>query len=165
MTFDEIMNFATYLPEVGGLMGLDLGTKTIGISVSDRNRSVATPLKTIKRQKFSIDAAQLLAICKERNLEGFVVGLPRNMDGTEGARAQSTRAFARNLAKKTELPITFWDERLSTVAAEKALLEADITRKRRAEVIDHVAASYILQGSLDRLSGKGYNGKDLIPEF
>ena len=165
MTFDEIMNFATYLPEVGGLMGLDLGTKTIGISVSDRSRSVATPLKTIKRQKFSIDAAQLLAICKERDLEGFVVGLPRNMDGTEGARAQSTRAFARNLAKETELPITFWDERLSTVAAEKALLEADITRKRRAEVIDHVAASYILQGSLDRLSGKGYNGKDLIPEF
>lgn len=165
MTFDEITNFATYLPEVGGLMGLDLGTKTIGISVSDRSRSVATPLKTIKRQKFSIDAAQLLAICKERDLEGFVVGLPRNMDGTEGARAQSTRAFARNLAKETELPITFWDERLSTVAAEKALLEADITRKRRAEVIDHVAASYILQGSLDRLSGKGYNGKDLIPEF
>lgn len=155
MTFDEITNFATYLPEVGGLMGLDLGTKTIGISVSDRSRSVATPLKTIKRQKFSIDAAQLLAICKERDLEGFVVGLPRNMDGTEGARAQSTRAFARNLAKETELPITFWDERLSTVAAEKALLEADITRKRRAEVIDHVAASYILQGSLDRLSGKG----------
>ncbi len=165
MTFDEITNFATYLPEVGGLMGLDLGTKTIGISVSDRSRSVATPLKTIKRQKFSIDAARLLAICKERDLEGFVVGLPRNMDGTEGARAQSTRAFARNLAKETELPITFWDERLSTVAAEKALLEADITRKRRAEVIDHVAASYILQGSLDRLSGKGYNGKDLIPEF
>ena len=165
MTFDEITNFATYLPEVGGLMGLDLGTKTIGISVSDRSRSVATPLKTIKRQKFSIDAAQLLAICKERDLEGFVVGLPRNMDGTEGARAQSTRAFARNLAKETELPITFWDERLSTVAAEKALLEADITRKRRAEVIDHVAASYILQGSLDWLSGKGYNGKDLIPEF
>ena len=165
MTFDEITNFATYLPEVGGLMGLDLGTKTIGISVSDRSRSVATPLKTIKRQKFSIAAAQLLAICKERDLEGFVVGLPRNMDGTEGARAQSTRAFARNLAKETELPITFWDERLSTVAAEKALLEADITRKRRAEVIDHVAASYILQGSLDRLSGKGYNGKDLIPEF
>ena len=88
MTFDEIMNFATYLPEVGGLMGLDLGTKTIGISVSDRSRSVATPLKTIKRQKFSIDAAQLLAICKERDLEGFVVGLPRNMDGTEGARGQ-----------------------------------------------------------------------------
>ena len=165
MTFDEITNFATYLPEVGGLMGLDLGTKTIGISVSDRSRSVATPLKTIKRQKFSIDAAQLLAICKERDLEGFVVGLPRNMDGTEGARAQSTRAFARNLAKETELPITFWDERLSTVAAEKALLEADITRKRRAEVIDHVAASYILQGSLDWLSCKGYNGKDLIPEF
>jgi len=112
---------------------------------------VATPLQTIKRKKFGVDAAALQAILAERAVGGLVLGLPRNMDGTEGPRCQATRAFARNFDRLAPMPITFWDERLSTVAAEKALLEADTTRKRRAEVIDHVAASYILQGALDRL--------------
>nr|WP_281501905.1 Holliday junction resolvase RuvX [Aliiroseovarius sp. F20344] len=133
------------------LAGLDLGTKTIGVAVSDSFRQVATPLETIKRKKFTLDAERLLEIAKERQLGGLVLGLPRNMDGSEGPRCQSTRAFARNLEKLTDLPITFWDERLSTVAAERALLEADTSRKRRAEVIDHVAAGYILQGVLDRM--------------
>jgi putative Holliday junction resolvase len=130
---------------------LDLGTKTIGVAVSDTILSVATPIKTIKRKKFSIDAELLLGVISNKSCCGVIIGLPKNMDGSEGPRAQSTRAFARNFSVKTNLPITFWDERLSTVAAEKALLEADTTRKRRAEVIDHVAAAYILQGFLDRL--------------
>lgn len=133
-------------------MGLDLGTKTIGVAISDRLLSVATPTETIKRKKFSSDAARLLEIAAHREVAGLVLGLPRNMDGSEGPRCQSTRAFARNLESLTDLPITFWDERLSTVAAERALLEADATRKRRAEVIDNVAASYILQGVLDRMT-------------
>lgn len=132
--------------------GLDLGEKTIGVAVSDRMLSVATPLETVGRKKFGLDAARLLEIAKGRDLGGFVLGLPRNMDGTEGPRCQSTRAFARNLERLTDLPIGFWDERLSTVAAERALLEADTSRKRRSEVIDHVAAGYILQGVLDRLA-------------
>lgn len=151
MTYDEIEGFATSLPPMGALMGLDLGDKTIGLAVSDTFRSTATPLETIRRKKFGVDAARMLELASERQIVGFVLGLPRNMDGTEGPRCQSTRAFARNLSRLTEAPIGFWDERLSTVAAERALLEADTTRKRRAEVIDHVAASYILQGLLDRL--------------
>lgn len=131
--------------------GLDLGTKTIGVAVSDGMRSVATPLETVKRRKFGQDAQALIAILKAREIAGLILGLPRNMDGTEGPRCQSTRAFARNFSALWDGPIGFWDERLSTVAAERALLEADTTRKRRAEVIDHVAASYILQGALDRL--------------
>ena len=131
--------------------GLDLGDKTIGVAVSDSFLTVATPLETVRRKKFGVDAARLLEIATERGLGGFVLGLPLNMDGTEGPRCQSTRAFARNLARLTELPIGYWDERLSTVAAERALLEADTSRARRAEVIDHVAAGYILQGVLDRL--------------
>lgn len=133
------------------IAGLDLGTKTIGVAVSDGMRSVATPLETVKRVKFGRDAEALLAILAQRDIAGLVLGLPRNMDGSEGPRCQSTRAFARNFSALWDRPIGFWDERLSTVAAEKALLEADTTRKRRAEVIDHVAASYILQGALDRL--------------
>lgn len=133
------------------IAGLDLGTKTIGVAVSDGLRSVATPLETIKRRKFGLDAEALLAILAKRELAGVVLGLPRNMDGSEGPRCQSTRAFARNFSALWDGAIGFWDERLSTVAAERALLEADTTRKRRAEVIDHVAASYILQGALDRL--------------
>lgn len=149
---DDIAAFAASLPRMGALAGLDLGTKTIGVAVSDSLRSVASPLLTIRREKFTIDAEALLKIVAERELKGIVLGLPRNMDGSEGPRAQSTRAFARNLAKLTPLPITFWDERLSTVAAERALLEADTSRARRAQVIDHVAAGYILQGALDRLA-------------
>ncbi len=151
MIFEDSVEFATSLPAIGALAGLDLGEKTIGVAVSDGLRSVATPLETIRRRKFSLDAARLIEIVTDRKLTGLVLGLPRNMDGSEGPRCQSTRAFARNLTRLTDLPITFWDERLSTVAAERALLEADTSRKRRAEVIDHVAASYILQGLLDRL--------------
>lgn len=144
--------FAAALPAFGALAGLDLGTKTIGVAVSDSFRHVATPLTTIRREKFTLDVAALLKITDAREIRGIVLGLPFNMDGSEGPRCQSTRAFARNLEKLTPLPITFWDERLSTVAAERALLEADTSRKRRAEVIDHVAAGYILQGALDRLA-------------
>ena len=151
MIYEDVSAFANKLHSNNSLIGLDLGTKTIGVAVSDTILSVATPIKTIKRKKFSADADQLLKIISIKNCCGVVVGLPKNMDGSEGPRAQSTRAFARNFSAKTQLPITFWDERLSTVAAEKALLEADTTRKRRAEVIDHVAAAYILQGFLDRL--------------
>lgn len=144
-------DFAAVLPAFGPITGLDLGTVTIGVAVSDGSRSVGSPLETIKRKKFGLDAARLLDIIAKRDLKGIVLGLPRNMDGSEGPRCQATRAFARNLEKLTDLPITYWDERLSTVAAERALLEADTSRKRRADVIDHVAASYILQGLLDRL--------------
>ncbi len=151
MIHDDIADFATALPPMSGLMGLDFGEKTIGVAVSDRLGGVATPLETVRRKKFTLDSGRLLEIIAGRELGGIILGLPRNMDGTEGPRCQSTRAFARNLSRLTEVPIGFWDERLSTVAAERALLEADTSRKRRAEVIDHVAASYILQGALDRL--------------
>lgn len=150
-----VEDFAGTLPRFGALAGLDLGTKTIGVAVSDRMRAVASPLRTIRREKFTLDAAELLKITAEREIAGIVLGLPMNMDGSEGPRCQSTRAFARNLEKLTALPITFWDERLSTVAAERALLEADMSRKRRAETIDHVAAGFILQGALDRLAHLG----------
>ncbi len=152
MICERIEDFATAIPARLALAGLDFGDKTIGIAVSDRMLSVGTPLQTIRRDKFTTDAAQLLDILTAREIGGIVLGLPRNMDGSEGPRCQKTRAFARNLSRLTDLPITYWDERLSTVAAERALLEADTSRKRRAEVIDHVAASYILQGALDRLA-------------
>lgn len=153
MIFEDTEPFLAALPPMQALAGLDLGTQTIGVAVSDTLLSVATPLETIKRRKFSQDAARLAEIFARRHIGGLVLGLPRNMDGSEGPRCQSTRAFARNLLQNTGLglPITFWDERLSTVAAERALLEADTSRKRRSEVIDHVAAAYILQGALDRI--------------
>lgn len=151
MICEAIEDFAAALPRDRAIAGLDLGTKTIGVAVSDLRLSVATPLETIRRSKFTADAVALIAICDRREIAGLVLGLPRNMDGTEGPRCQSTRAFARNLAQISDLPVTFWDERLSTVAAERVLLEADTSRKRRAEVIDHVAAAYILQGALDRI--------------
>jgi putative holliday junction resolvase len=143
---------AAHLPERGTLIGLDLGSKTIGVATSDPDRRVATPVETITRKKFAIDAARLLALAAERNATGFVLGLPVNMDGSEGPRAQSTRAFARNLARLTDLPIALWDERLSTAAVERALIAADATRARRAKVIDQHAAAFILQGALDRLA-------------
>ncbi|WP_299285687.1 Holliday junction resolvase RuvX [uncultured Tateyamaria sp.] len=152
MITDDTHAFVAALPPMRALMGLDLGDKTIGVAVSDTFQSVATPLETVRRKKFGLDAARLQALIAERSVGGLVLGLPRNMDGSEGPRCQSTRAFARNFEKLWDGPITFWDERLSTVAAEKALLEADTTRRRRAEVIDHVAAGYILQGLLDRLA-------------
>ena len=151
MIHDVFEDFSTSLPPMTALMGLDLGEKTIGVAVSDRMRGVASPLETVRRKKFTLDSARLLEIIADREIGGIVLGLPKNMDGSEGPRCQSTRAFARNLSRLTEVSIGFWDERLSTVAAEKALLEADTTRKRRGEVIDHVAAGYILQGALDRL--------------
>lgn len=143
--------FVTSLPPARAIAGLDLGAATIGIAVSDSSRSIATPLQTIRRRKFSEDASRLLEVADHREIAGLVLGLPLNMDGTEGRRCQATRAFARNLARLTVVPIMFWDERLSTVAAERALLEADTSRKRRGKVIDHVAAGYILQGALDRM--------------
>ena len=150
-----MIDFAARLPRAGAVAGLDLGTKTIGVAVSDGLRSVATPLLTVKRKKFGLDAQALLAIVAERELRGLILGLPMNMDGSEGPRCQSTRAFARNLENLTDLPISFWDERLSTVAAERAMLEADLSRAKRAEAIDHVAAAFILQGALDRLQYLG----------
>ncbi len=151
MIHDAFEDFAASLPPMTALMGLDLGEKTIGVAVSDRMRGVASPLETVRRKKFTLDSARLLELIADREIGGLLLGLPKNMDGTEGPRCQSTRAFARNMARLTDIPIGFWDERLSTVAAEKALLEADTTRKRRGQVIDHVAAGYILQGALDRL--------------
>lgn len=134
------------------LIGLDLGTKTIGIAVSDATRTVATARETITRTKFSKDAGRLLAIIEESGVAAIILGLPINMDGTEGPRAQATRAFARNLATLSPLPVVLWDERLSTAAVTRTLLEADSSRARRAQVVDKLAAAYILQGALDRLS-------------
>ena len=151
MIFEDITEFAEALPAMRALIGLDLGEKTIGLAVSDRLLSVASPLSTIRRTKFTADAAELLKVVTARDIGGIILGLPRNMDGSEGPRCQSTRAFARNLSRLTDLPIGYWDERLSTVAAERALLEADTSRKRRSEVIDHVAAGFILQWTLDRI--------------
>lgn len=151
MILTDIAAFLAALPANRAICGLDLGDKTIGIAVSDLRRSVATPIHTVRRLKFTTDAAELLAVLTERNIAGIILGLPLNMDGSPGPRVQSTQAFARNLTRLTDLPITFWDERLSTVAAERALLEGDASRKRRREVIDQIAASYILQGALDRL--------------
>lgn len=151
MIFEDVIDFAAALPRYAPLAGLDLGTKTIGVAVSDGGLTIASPLETIKRSKFQADALRLFEITSHRAIAGIVLGLPLNMDGSEGPRAQSTRAFARNMSRLTDLPITYWDERLSTVAAERALLEADTSRKRRVEVIDNVAASIILQGLLDRL--------------
>lgn len=152
MIFDDIQEFVERAGAMGPLMGLDFGDKTIGVAVSDGMRSVASPLETVRRKKFTLDAARLQEIIAHRNIVGIVLGLPRNMDGSEGPRCQKTRAFARNLDRLAPMPITYWDERLSTVAAERALLEADASRARRAEVIDNIAASYILQGALDRLA-------------
>lgn len=151
----SVEEFAAALPPNRAIAGLDLGDKTIGVALSDLRRQVATPIEVIRREKFTIDAAKLLALLEARGAVGIVLGLPLNMDGSVGPRVQSTQAFARNLEKLTALPICYWDERLSTVAAERALLEADTSRKRRKEVIDQVAAGYILQGALDRMAYLG----------
>ena len=139
------------LPQTSRLMGLDLGTKTIGIATSDRSRQIATPIITITRSKFTKDATELLAIAAKANVGVLVLGLPINMDGTEGPRAQATRAFARNLAKLTPLAIVFWDERLSTAAVERVLIDADASRATRDKVVDKLAAAWILQAALDAL--------------
>jgi putative Holliday junction resolvase len=139
------------LPEASRLMGLDLGTKTIGIATSDRSRQIATPISTITRSKFTKDATDLLALAAKENVGVLVLGLPINMDGSEGPRAQATRAFARNLAKLTSLSIVFWDERLSTAAVERMLIDADASRATRDKVVDKLAATWILQAALDAL--------------
>ncbi len=147
-TLEEI---APHLARESPLLGLDVGTKTIGMALSDVTRSIATPFETIRRGKFAADAQAILRTVERERVGALVVGLPVNMDGTEGPRAQSARAFARNLAPLVAVPIVFWDERLSTSGSERALLEADLSRARRARLIDKMAAAWILQGALDRL--------------
>jgi len=147
-----LTEIAPLLPVRGALIGLDLGTKTIGVAASDPDRRLATGVTTIARKAFKADAEALLALAAERRTAGFVLGLPINMDGSEGPRAQSTRAFARNLSNLTALPIGLWDERLSTAAVERDLIGADVSRAKRALVIDQHAAAFILQGALDRLA-------------
>ena len=135
----------------GRILGLDLGTKTIGMAISNSNWTIASPVETIRRKKFSIDVEAMLAFARAEDVEGLVMGLPLNMDGSEGPRAQATRAFVRNLRAHSDLPVLYWDERLSSYAAEQAMLEADMSRKKRARNIDQIAAAIILQGCLDRL--------------
>ena len=149
-TFDDVAAFHENLAH-GRLIGIDAGTKTLGLALSDVTRMIASPLETIQRTKFATDAARLLAHAVQHKAAGFVLGLPANLDGSEGPRAQSSRAFARNMNGLSQLPILLWDERLSTAIAERMLIEADASRKRRAEVIDKLAATVILQGALDRL--------------
>jgi len=150
-TTDDIEAFAGNLPSRSALIGIDAGTKTLGLALSDITRTIASPLTVIRRAKFAQDAAELLRIAAEHRIAGFVLGLPTNLDGTAGPRVQSTHAFARNINKLSELPILLWDERLSTAAAERMLIEADASRRRRAQVIDKLAATIILQGALDRM--------------
>jgi len=147
----ELTALEALLPKDARLIGVDLGEKTIGLALSDVGRTIASPLETLKRTKFRADAERLLALAARHGAGGIVMGLPRNMDGSEGPRAQSTRAFVRNLAPLTELAVSFWDERLSTAAVTRTLLEADASRARRKELVDKMAAAYILQGALDRL--------------
>ena len=151
MPVAPLIDIAADLPARGALIGLDLGTKTIGVATSDPDRRLATGVETVARTNFSADAKRLFALAAERKAVAFVLGLPINMDGSEGPRAQSTRSFARNLARLTELPIAFWDERLSTAAVERELIAADASRAKRRAVVDQHAAIYILQGALDRL--------------
>jgi putative Holliday junction resolvase len=148
----DLSEIRTAVPTGARLLGLDLGTKTIGLALSDVLWTVGSPLETIRRKKFSVDVETLLSLVGEHDVGGFIIGLPLNMDGTEGPRAQSTRAFVRNLRGLSPLPIAYWDERLSTAAVTRTLLEADTSRKRRAELVDKLAAAYILQGALDRLN-------------
>ena len=151
LTLGVIEEFAGLLAPQSRLIGIDAGTKTLGLALSDVTRTIASPLFTIIRSKFSKDAAELLATAAEHRIAGFVLGLPVNLDGSEGPRAQSSRSFARNLNALSPLPILLWDERLSTAEAERTLIAADQSRKRRAEVIDKLAATIILQGALDRM--------------
>src|SRR5690554_5130938 len=153
MTVLTIEELAETLPPRGVVAGIDLGTKTIGVAVSDPSLSLASPRPVIMRKKFSVDAEALLSLLGREQVAALVVGLPVNMDGSSGPRVQATRAFVRNITPLTELPIVYWDERLSTVAAERALLEMDVSRAKRATRIDSAAASFILQGALDRLRG------------
>ena len=148
---DDYANPLDLIPSTGRILGLDLGTKTIGVAVSDGMRYSASPLETIKRSKFTKDAERLDVLIAQNQVVAIILGLPLNMDGSEGPRVQSTRAFARSLAQRINLPIAFWDERLSTSAVTRMMIEADLRRDRRKELVDKLAASYILQGALDRL--------------
>jgi putative Holliday junction resolvase len=150
----DLADFAAALPAQAPVAGLDLGEKTIGVAVSDATRTVASPLETLRKGKFTQDAERLFALMESRGAAGLVIGLPVNMDGTEGPRCQSNRAFARNLLRLKDLPIAFWDERMSTMAVNRMLIgEMDLTRARRAEVVDKAAAAWILQGALERMRG------------
>lgn len=151
VTLRDVDVFRTRLQPGQRLMGIDAGTKTLGLALSDVGRTIASALQTIRRTKFSTDAERLLALCQTHQIGGLVLGLPINLDGTEGPRAQATKALARNLNKLTELPILLWDERLSTAEAERMLIDADQSRRRRAQVIDKLAATIILQNALDRM--------------
>lgn len=160
MTVATIEQLPALLAGGRTLAGLDLGDKTIGVAVSDRGLSFAHPRPVIMRKKFTLDAAALIGLLTKENVAAVVIGLPINMDGSEGPRAQKSRAFVRNIAPLTELPFAYWDERLSTVAAERALLEMDVSRRKRDERIDSAAAAFILQGVLDRLQTLGADAAD-----
>jgi putative Holliday junction resolvase len=153
-TLDDIADFAGRIGRAGRLIGIDAGTKTLGLALSDVTRTIASPLVVLRRKRFKEDAAELLRLADEHGVSGFVLGLPTNLDGTTGPRVQATRAFAKNLNALTPRPILLWDERLSTAEAERTLIAADASRKRRAEVIDKIAATIVLQGALDRMRAK-----------
>ena len=155
----EFEQQADALGTAGALIGLDVGDKIIGVAVCDPARTVATPVETVARRKFTLDAERLKTLAQERGVVGLVIGLPRNMDGSEGPRAQSTRSFARNLARILPLPVAFWDERLSTAAMERELIGLGASRRRRAELIDESAAAFILQGAIDRLRSLARQGE------
>ena len=155
MAIVDITELRAAVPTGKRLLGLDLGSKTIGLAICDSSFVIASPLETLRRRKFTQDAIDLEALIAERDVGGLVLGLPRNMDGSEGPRAQSTRQFAANLLGRSDIPIAFWDERLSTVAVERLLIdEADLSRRKRGDVVDKMAASYILQGAIDLIAAQ-----------
>jgi len=162
LTLDELL---TRLPRFARLIGLDLGTKTIGVAVSDVERRIASPVETIRREKFTADVQKLASITKAQEAFALVIGLPLNMDGTEGPRAQATRSFVRNLDANLKLPVIYWDERLSTAAVTRTLIEQDASRAKRAEVVDRMAAAYILQGALDRIQRIKQDTNEMFKEL
>jgi len=164
MTVRKLIDFTELLPPNRRLLGLDIGEKTVGLALSDISRTVATPMETLTLKKFSKTAVQLLDICVEHEVAGLVIGLPVNMDGTEGPRCQSVRQFARNLEAHFDMEMAFWDERLSTVAVTKTMIEADMSRAKRAENVDKMAAGYILQGALDFLANHATNTDEPAPD-
>ena len=164
MTVRKLIDFTELLPPNRRLLGLDIGEKTVGLALSDISRTVATPMETLVLKKFSKTAVQLLDICVEHEVAGLVIGLPVNMDGTEGPRCQSVRQFARNLEAHFDMEMAFWDERLSTVAVTKTMIEADMSRAKRAENVDKMAAGYILQGALDFLHNHATNSDESKPD-
>ena len=165
MTVRKLADLAEFLPPQRRLLGLDLGERTIGLALSDTLRMVASPLETLDRGKFTADATRLLDICAKYEIAALIIGLPVNMDGTEGPRCQSARAFARNFEAIFDMEMAFWDERLSTAAVTRTMLEADMSRARRKEVVDKMAASYILQGALDYLANLESRRSDPRDDF